>query len=232
MVGSSPRRARLAGQRNSTGTLILRDLFRPPACSFNTPSKSSSGRGETVISRDEAVVILKENISNENLRKHHYAVAAAMWALAEEFGGDADRWEVVGLLHDADYEETRDDPERHTLVIAGQLEERGVSEDIVRAIKAHNYERLDVMPETEMEWSLVACDDLTGLIVAVALVHPTKLDGVSVESVMKKFDSKSFAAGADRDKILLCEEKLGVPLEEFVGIVLEGMKARSEQLGL
>lgn len=185
-----------------------------------------------MISREEAVDILKENISNENLRKHHYAVAAAMRALAEEFDADADRWEMVGLLHDADYEETRDDPERHALVIASQLETRGVSEEIVRAVKAHNYERLGIMPETEMEWSLVTCDDLTGLIVAVALVHPTGLAGVSVESVMKKFDSKSFAAGADRDRIRLCEEKLDVALESFVGIVLAGMKKRSEELGL
>lgn len=185
-----------------------------------------------MISREEAVDILKENISNENLRKHHYAVAAAMRALAEEFGADADKWEMVGLLHDADYEETRDEPERHALVIASVLETRGVSEDIVRAVKAHNYERLGIMPETEMEWSLVTCDDLTGLIVAVALVHPTGLAGVSVESVMKKFDSKSFAAGADRDRIRLCEEKLDVGLESFVGIVLAGMKKRSAELGL
>lgn len=185
-----------------------------------------------MISKEEAVDILKENISNENLRKHHFAVAAAMRALATEFGADADKWEIAGLLHDADYEETRDDPDRHAQVIAGQLEERGVSEDIVRAIRAHNYERLGVMPETEMEWALVTCDDLTGLIVAVALVHPTKLDGVSVESVLKKFDSKSFASGADRDRIRLCEEKLNVPLEDFVGLVLDGMKERSEHLGL
>ncbi len=185
-----------------------------------------------MISKEEALNILKENISNENLRKHHYAVAAAMRALAEALGGDPDRWEIVGLLHDADYEETKDDPERHALVIAEQLEKRGVSEEAVRAIKAHNYEHLGVMPQTEMEWSLVTCDDLTGLIVAVALVHPTKLDGVSVESVMKKFDSKSFASGADRERIRLCEEKLDVPLEEFIGIVLEAMKERSDRLGL
>jgi putative nucleotidyltransferase with HDIG domain len=185
-----------------------------------------------MISKDEALKILKENISNENLRKHHYAVAAAMRALAQELGGDPDKWEIVGLLHDADYEETKDDPERHAVVIAEQLEERGISEDIVRAIKAHNYERLDIAPQTEMEWSLITCDDLTGLIVAVALVHPTKLDGVSVESVMKKFDSKSFASGADRERIQLCEEKLNVPLEEFVGIVLDAMKDRSDRLGL
>jgi len=185
-----------------------------------------------MLSKEEALDILKANITNENLRKHHYAVAAAMRGLAGKFGGDPDKWEVVGLLHDADYEETRDDPERHALVIAEQLEERGVSPEIVRAIKAHNYERLDVTPETKMEWSLVTCDDLTGLIVAVALVHPTKLAGVSVESVMKKFDSKSFASGADRERIMLCEEKLGVDLEAFVEIVLNAMKERSDRLGL
>jgi putative nucleotidyltransferase with HDIG domain len=185
-----------------------------------------------MLSKEEALEILKANIANRNLRKHHYAVAAAMRALAEEFGGDPDKWEIVGLLHDADYEETREDPDRHALVIAEQLEERGVSEDIIRAIKAHNYERLGVMPETTMEWSLVTCDDLTGLIVAVALVHPTKLAGVSVESVMKKFDSKSFAAGADRERIRLCEEKLDVPLEAFVSTVLDAMKERADLLGL
>jgi putative nucleotidyltransferase with HDIG domain len=185
-----------------------------------------------MLSKEEALDILKANIANKNLRKHHYAVAAAMRALAEAFDGDPDTWEIVGLLHDADYEETRDDPDRHALVIAEQLEERGVSAEIVRAIKAHNYERLGVMPETEMEWSLVTCDDLTGLIVAVALVHPTKLAGVSVESVMKKFDSKSFASGADRERIKLCEEKLDMPLERFVGLVLDAMKERSDLLGL
>lgn len=185
-----------------------------------------------MLSRHQALEILKANIANENLRKHHYAVAAAMRALAAEFDGDPDTWEIVGLLHDADYEETRDDPDRHALVIAEQLEDRNVSEEVVRAIKAHNYERLGVMPQTDMEWALVTCDDLTGLIVAVALVHPTKLAGVSVESVMKKFDSKSFASGADRERIRLCEEKLGLPLQEFVGIVLEAMKDRSDELGL
>jgi len=185
-----------------------------------------------MLSREEALEILRANIANENLRKHHYAVAAAMRRLGEHFGGDPVKWEIVGLLHDADYEETRDDPDRHAAVIADKLRERGVGEEIPRAIEAHNYERLDVMPETKMEWSLVTCDDLTGLIVAVALVHPTRLAGVSVESVMKKFDSKSFASGADRERIRLCEEKLGLPLEQFVAIVLDAMKENSDQLGL
>ncbi len=185
-----------------------------------------------MISEQKALEILKRNISNRNLRKHHYGVAAAMGALAEYFDEDPDKWEIVGLLHDADYEETKDDPERHTLVIAEQLQEEGVSEEIIRAIKSHNYEHTGVEPESTMEWSLVSCDDLVGLIVAVALVHPTKLAGVSVESVMKKFDSNSFASGANREKIRLCEDKLDTPLEEFVGIVLESMKAKSQILGL
>ncbi|MEA3351387.1 MAG: phosphohydrolase [Chloroflexota bacterium] len=185
-----------------------------------------------MISKQEAMDILKENIANKNLRKHHYAVAIAMRALAEEFDGNPDKWEIVGLLHDADYEQTKDDPDRHGLVMGEQLDQRGISGDIVRAIKAHNYEYTDVIPETKMEWALVTCDDLTGLIVAVALVHPNKLADVSVESVMKKFDSKSFASGADRQRIKLCEEKLDTPLDDFIGIVLASMKANSDQLGL
>lgn len=185
-----------------------------------------------MVTKEKALEILNANIKNKNLRKHHYAVGAAMRVLAENLGGDPAKWEIVGLLHDADYEETKDDPHRHGLVMAEKLAEAGIAEDIVRAIEAHNYEHSKIMPKSEMEWALVTCDDLTGLIVAVALVHPTKIAGVSVESVMKKFDSKSFAAGADRDRIRLCEEELDIPLEDFVGIVLEAMKGISGELGL
>lgn len=185
-----------------------------------------------MISEEKATQIMHENIENGNLRKHHYGVAAAMAALADHLGGDREMWRVVGLLHDADYEETRDEPERHTLVIGQQLEEEGVREDIVRAIQAHNHEYTGIKPESTMEWALISCDDLVGLIVAVALVHPTKLAGVSVGSVMKKFDSSSFASGANREKIRKCEDKLGLPLEDFVSIVLDAMKAKSDRLGL
>jgi predicted hydrolase (HD superfamily) len=215
-----------------------------------------------MITKQNALEILKENIKNENLRKHHYAVACALRALAEYFNeagkekspvletdlkpgfgelpADQEKWEITGLLHDADYEETKDDPERHALVIAEKLESLEnyepsrlrILEDIIYAIKAHNFEYTGVEPKSLMDWSLVACDDLTGLIVAVALVHPDKLESVTVDSVMKKFDSPSFAAGANRSRIKLCEEKLGIPLEEFIGIVLSAMKQNREQLGL
>lgn len=236
-----------------------------------------------MITKKRGLEILHKNIGNENLRKHHYAVAAAMRSLAEYFKNnpsvrhseldsesdnstvskdsdfrrndretsfgepafpagsspeesfeefDADKWELVGLLHDADYEETKENPQRHAAVIAEQLESEDVDEDIIYAIKAHNYEHLGVQPESKMDWSLVACDDLTGLIVAVALVHPDKLANVTTESVMKKFSTPSFAAGVDRERIKMCKEKLGIDLEEFVGIVLTAMKNKREELGL
>ena len=185
-----------------------------------------------MITKERALDILKENISNANLRKHHYAVAAAMRELAKELEGDPHRWEIVGLLHDADYEQTGDTPERHTLVISEILREEGVAEGIIRAIQSHNVKHTGVEPRTLMDWALYSCDDLTGLIVAVALVHPTKLDGVSVESVLKKFGSNSFASGADREKILTCEEELNLELDYFIDLVLRAMKKEAELLGL
>ena len=185
-----------------------------------------------MITKGRALEILKENISNLNLRKHHYGVAAAMKGLALEFNGDPETWEIVGLLHDADYEKTKDNPEQHTVLLAGILRDEDVDGDIIRAIQSHNYEYTGLMPESEMEYALLSCDDLTGLIVAAALVNPEKLSGVTVESVLKKFRSKSFAAGADREKISRCEENLGLPLETFVDLVLEAMKKDAELLGL
>lgn len=178
-----------------------------------------------------ALEILKENIQNENLRKHHYAVAAALKALAPRFGGDPAVWEIVGLLHDADYEETKDQPERHAAVMAEKLTTLGAPAEIITAIKAHNYDHLGVTPNSKLDWALIASDDLTGLIIAVALVHPEKLSGVSADSVLKKFDSKSFAAGADRERIRMCENQLRIPLAEFIPIVLSAMQGISGTLG-
>jgi putative nucleotidyltransferase with HDIG domain len=185
-----------------------------------------------MITRERALEILKENISNENLRKHHYGVAAVMKDLAVELGGDSEIWEIVGLLHDADYEQTKDRPDLHTVLLAKILENEDVGDEIIRAIQSHNYEYTGLEPKTTMEYALLSCDDLTGLIVAVALVHPEKLAGVSVDSVLKKFGSKSFAAGADREKIQRCEKTLGLSLEVFVGLVLSAMQKESDLLGL
>ena len=185
-----------------------------------------------MITKGRALEILKENISNKNLQKHHYGVAAAMKGLALELGGDPEIWEIVGLLHDADYEKTKDTPEQHTVLLAEILRDEDVDKGIIRAIQSHNYEYTGLMPESVMEYALLSCDDLTGLIVAVALVNPEKLFGVTVESVLKKFKAKSFAAGADREKILRCEENLDLPLEVFIDLVLQAMKKESDLLGL
>jgi len=185
-----------------------------------------------MITKERALEILHEQISNPNLRKHHYAVGAAMRGLAHELGGDPDVWEIIGLLHDADYERTRDQPEKHTLVIGEVLAEEDVPSDLIRTIQAHNWEYTGIEPETSRDWALVSCDDLTGLIVAVALVYPDGLEGVSVDSVLKKFPSSSFAAGADREKIRYCETRLEIPLEEFTRLVLDSMKEETEALGL
>ena len=185
-----------------------------------------------MITKDKALEILHENIKNTNLRKHHYGVAAAMKRLAEELDGNPEVWEIVGLLHDADYEKTKDQMERHTLLLAEILEGEDISEEIVRSIQSHASEYTGVDPSSLMDYALLSCDDLTGLIVAVALVHPEKIAAVTVESVLKKFKTKAFAASVNREKILKCESNLDIPLEKFVGLVLEAMQKEAGLLGL
>lgn len=185
-----------------------------------------------MITKERALEILKDNISNQNLRKHHYGVAAAMKGLAKELGGDPEKWEIVGILHDADYEITKDKMDQHTIILAKILRDENVDEEIINSIQSHAYEYTGVMPSSPMDYALLSCDDLTGLIVAVALVHPERLAGVTVESVKKKFGSKSFAASVDREKIIKCEKNLNIPLEKFIDLVLRSMQEEAGLLGL
>ncbi len=185
-----------------------------------------------MITKDRALEILHENIQNKNLRKHHYGVAAAMKGLAVELDGDPEKWEIVGLLHDADYEKTKDQMDQHTILLAEILSGEDLEDEIIRCIQSHASEYTGIEPSTVMDYALLSCDDLTGLIVAVALVHPEKLAAVSVESVLKKFATKAFAASVNRDKISKCEKHLNIPLDKFVGLVLKAMQAESDLLGL
>lgn len=187
------------------------------------------------MTREKALKLLHQNMENQNLRRHCYAVEAAMKALAKKLDGDETKWGLVGLLHDGDYEKTKDKPEEHTLLMVQWLKEAGeTDEEILNAILSHNAERTGKRkPETEMEWALYCCDELTGLIVATALMMPDKkLATVKVESILKKMKDKAFAAAVDRDQIKMCEEKLKIPLEEFVKITLEAMQNISQDLGL
>lgn len=185
------------------------------------------------MTREEALVFVQDWIKNPNLVKHHLAAEAVMKALARHLGGDEKKWGLVGLLHDADYEQTKDKPERHALMLAEELERMGVDKEIIYAIKAHNKDHTKIEPKSKMDWALYCSDELTGFIVAVALVMPDKkLDSVKVDSVLKKMKDKAFAAAVDREQIRLCEEKLGIPLRQFVEIALGAMQNISGELGL
>lgn len=185
-----------------------------------------------MITKERALEILHENIKNKNLRKHHYGVAAAMKRLALELEGDPAVWEIVGLLHDADYERTKDHMDQHTILLAEILEDEDLDAEIIRCIQSHASEYTGIKPSSAMDYALLSCDDLTGLIVATALMNPDKLAGVKVKSVLKKFKNKAFAASVNREKIIMCEEHLDILLDKFVGLVLEAMQTEAELLGL
>ena len=184
------------------------------------------------MSREEALKILKENISNQNLIKHCFAVEAIMRALARHFREDEEKWGLAGLLHDIDYEKVKDDLSQHSLLGAKMLEGLGLDKDICQAVKVHN-EAHGIAPETLMEKALFATDPLTGLIVAATLVLPSKkINDLTVENVLNRFKEKAFARGANREIIRKCEELLGLKLEEFVKIGLRSMQEISQDLGL
>ena len=196
-----------------------------------------------MITREAALKLLHDNMESANLRRHCYSVEAVMRALAKYFKQDGEKWGIVGLLHDGDYEKTKSTPEKHTLLMVEWLKKEGEGDpEILSAILSHNYAHLveaDIgdsgahEPKNNLEWSLYCCDELTGLIVAVALVKPDKtLAAVTVDSIMKKWKERSFAAGGKREQIEKCEEMLNIPLREFVGIALEAMQTISEELGL
>ena len=182
--------------------------------------------------RDDAYALLCEYTKSDNLRRHMLAVEAAMRAYARRFGEDEEKWAIAGLLHDFDYETF---PEAPAHPVEGEriLAERGWPEDIRRAVLSHAAEHTGVDRESRMEKALHACDDITGFVVAVALVRPEKdIAGVKVSSMRKKWKDRSFAAGVDRDEVERAAAELEVPLEEHFEAVLAAMKAVAPVLGL
>lgn len=193
------------------------------------------------MNRDKAYKLLTKYIQNKNLIKHSLSAEASMKGIYQyltpkdkQNPQDEEKWGITGLLHDVDYEEAQK---------AGQVEQHGtlnfikekdeIPTDILHGIQAHAYHYSKVMPESQMDWAITACDQLTGLIIACALVRPDKkLASVTSESVLKKFGQKGFAAGASRDAIKFCESKLNIPLEKFIEIVLKSMQSISNDLGL
>lgn len=183
------------------------------------------------MTRTEALAILDEYVKNPNLKKHMLAVEAAMRSYAEKYHGNADEWGVAGLLHDFDWE-IHPNAAEHPVKGQPMLESRGVSPEIRRAILTHAA-HTGVRPETDMEKALFASDELSGLIVAVALVSPNKtLTEVTIERVIKKMAQKAFAANVNRDEIVEGAALLGIPLELHIGNVLVAMQQIHEKLGL
>ena len=189
-----------------------------------------------------ATELLHENMQNKNLRKHCYAVGKTLSEFYDFFKNEGrdvgsltkEQWEIVGTLHDADWEKTTNTPEKHVFELLTWLEDYDVPEEVLNALQTHNYKMAQIRePQTLLEWTLECCDELTGFIVAVALVMPNKkLSEVTVESIFKKFKQKEFAKAVEREQILQCEKKVGVSPEKFVEITLKALQKNSDLLGL
>ena len=182
------------------------------------------------MNRADAYELMCEYTESDSLRKHMLAVEAAVRAYARQFDEDEEKWGIVGLLHDFDYERWPDPPD-HPLKGAAILAERGYPEDVVYAIKSH----ADYLPDcprlSKLDKTLYACDELAGFVTASALVRPDRLTGLTAKSVRKKMKQKSFAAAVRREDIICGAEDLGVDLNEHIQFVIDAMQGIATQLG-
>ncbi len=184
-----------------------------------------------MITREDALTLVKKYLKRENLIRHSLAVEAIMRALARKLSRDETVWGLTGLLHDLDYEYTADEPQDHGIITC-QILEGLMPQEALDAIKAHNYQYTEQMPIRSLDKALIASDAVSGLIIATALVMPSKkLADVKVDSLLKKFEDKSFAKGSDRRKISVCYD-IGISLREFLDISLKAMQGISDSLGL
>lgn len=182
------------------------------------------------MNKDDLMKELKKRVKEENIIKHMIAVSVVMKALAIKLGEDGEKWEIAGLLHDIDYDLTKNNPNQHSILGAKIVLGLGIDEEIAQAIKTHNgihgFKR-----NTLIEKALYASDPVTGLITACAMTKGKKIQNIDLDFVLKRFHEKRFAAGANREQIKSSEE-LGIDLEEFLKISLEAMKENKKGLGL
>ena len=182
------------------------------------------------MNREEAWNLMCEWTESDSLRKHMLAVEAAMRAYARRFGEDEEKWGITGLLHDMDYEK-HPTPAEHPMVGVRELERRGYPDDVLHAIKGHA-DYLDVPRDTLMSRTLYAVDELSGFIVAVALMRPEGLENMKAKSVRKKMKQNSFAAAVNREDIVRGAGELGVDLNEHIEFVAAALRDRADVLGL
>jgi predicted hydrolase (HD superfamily) len=189
------------------------------------------------MNREDAYKALLKLVKNKNLVKHHLACEAVMKTLYRKLTPlnlqapqDEEKWGMVGLLHDADYEFCRNQPEKHTLILEQKLGKK-LPPEVIYAIKSHNFAYNKITPKSILDWSLYCCDELTGLIIAASLVTPDKkLTSLTVDFVINKFNDQSFAKGAGRQQILYCEDKLGIPSRDFIELCLKTMQTIASEL--
>ena len=181
------------------------------------------------LTRNDAYQLVEQKIGVNNLLKHILAVEAGMRRLAEHFGEDVEYWGLTGLVHDLDYNETKNDASRHTFVTHEWLAGYKLPEEMLYAIHAHPGH---VPCKSRLDWALYATDPSTGFIVACALMHPSKkLINIDADFMLRRFDEKRFAAGASRENMAACSN-IGLELAEFLMLVREGMLRISDGLGL
>jgi putative nucleotidyltransferase with HDIG domain len=181
------------------------------------------------LNREQSWELMCTWTQSDSLRKHMLAVEAAMRAYARRFGEDEEKWGITGLLHDMDYEK-HPTPDEHPMVGVRELESRGYPQDVIHAIKGHA-DYLDVPRDTLMSKTLYAVDELSGFIVACALMRPEGLENMKAKSVRKKMKQKSFAAAVNREDIVRGAEELGVDLNEHIEFVAYALRERSGELG-
>jgi len=184
-----------------------------------------------MLNREDALGLIRKYLRDDKLIKHCYAVEAIIRKMARNLSEDEELWAVTGLLHDLDYEYTKDDPKKHASITA-QILDGILPDEGVNAIKAHNYMHTDYIPTTTIDKALIAADAVSGLIIAAALVMPSrKLEEVRLETLFKKYNDASFAKGCSRKRIELCIDA-GFELEGFLEISLQALQNISDELGL
>ncbi len=184
------------------------------------------------ITRNEALQLMKEYLKADNLQKHSLATEIIMRKIAQRRGDNEELWGIAGLLHDLDFEETKDDMPNHTLKTQEILKKKGVSKEIIEAIKGHNAENLGYQRERPIDHALTCAECITGMVIATTLVYPDKkLASVKPKSILKRMKQKEFARSVNREYIKECE-KIGIPLEEFAELSLNAMREISDELGL
>ena len=179
--------------------------------------------------RTDALQLLEQWVDNEGLRKHMLAVEASVRHYARLRGGDPEVWGLAGLLHDLDWEKH---PDRHPLVAVEHLRSLGYPEDVLHAILAHRADFTGVQPESELDKVLVACDELSGLVVAACLVRPNGVDDLEPKSVVKKLKDKTFAAGVSREEVEHGVALIGLERSEHIKNVIDALRAAGPELGI